>query len=57
MRILHIITRNLDEVAEMIIELQRKNHNVEVINLLNEENVDYDALIDKIITSDRVISW
>lgn len=56
MKILHIVNETPAKDVLDLIELQRKAHDVEVINI-NVEQPDYDAIIDQVINSDRVISW
>jgi NAD-dependent SIR2 family protein deacetylase len=56
MKILHIVNETPAKNVLDLIELQRKAHDVEVINI-NVEQPDYDAIIDQVINSDRVISW
>ncbi|WP_455222756.1 hypothetical protein [Kaarinaea lacus] len=56
MKITHIINRMPAKNVLDLIEEQRKSHDVEVINI-DAENLDYDAIIDRVISSDKVISW
>ena len=56
MKILHIVNQAPAENILNLIDEQKKVHDVEVINIGVEE-LDYDAVIDQVINSDRVISW
>jgi uncharacterized protein YerC len=44
------------ELSSKIIEVQSKDNQVRVVNLAKKE-MTYDALVDEIFASDRVISW
>ena len=55
MKIVHILNKKPSPCVLDLIEEHRKLHEVEIINL--EEQLDYDAVIDKVINCDRVISW
>ena len=56
MKIVHIVNQAPAENILNLIEEQKKVHDVEVINI-DVEQLDYDAVIDQVINSDRVISW
>ena len=56
MKIVHIVNQAPAENILNLIEEQKKVHEVEVINI-DVDQLDYDAVIDQVINSDRVISW
>ncbi len=56
MKILHIFSGGKSDLASKIIEVQSKEHEIETIDLSSKE-LSYDGIIDKIFSSDRVISW
>ena len=56
MKIIHIINQDTGKYILDLINEQRKVHDVELINI-DEGAPDYDAIIDQVISSDRVISW
>lgn len=55
MKILHILNDGPAPLSNKIIEEQKKEHEVKVIELSKVNS--YDSLIDEIFSSDRVISW
>lgn len=55
MHILFLLTRNADATLETIIEENRRQHLVTVLNLNSER--DYKAIIALIDSCDQVISW
>lgn len=56
MKILHILRSEPDEMTRNLIQQSFEDaQNSEV--LLCKENVDYDALVADIFSSDKVISW
>jgi hypothetical protein len=56
MKITHIVNQKPAKSVLDLIEEQRKSHDVAVINI-DVGQPDYDAIIDQVISSDRVISW
>jgi len=56
MKIIHIVNQKTTQSVLNLIDEQRKVHDVEVINL-EDGQPDYDAIIDKVVNCDRVISW
>jgi len=56
MRILHIFSDGAIEAALQIIELQSTEYQVDVVDLAAGE-IQYDDLIEKIFSYDKVISW
>ena len=56
MKVLYLIQSSLDETAKAIIAVQRKGHDVKVIDL-SKGDISYDAIIEEIFDRDRVISW
>lgn len=55
MNILHILKNEPDTVVNAIIEEHRLEHDVTVIDL--RQIKDYEAVVDLIADSDKVISW
>ncbi len=56
MKILHILNDGPTELSTKIIQAQSKENEVKVVNLSKKE-MAYEALVDAIFSSDRVISW
>ena len=55
MKILYLLTRDLDATGAALRHEHAREYTVEVIDLLNES--DYDRVVDEIASADRVISW
>ena len=55
MKVLEILRSEPGERVKEIIEVHRKEADVEVFELY--KNKDYSALVDKIFQADKVISW
>lgn len=56
MKLLHILVDVPGTLPGRIAEAQSADHDVEVVDL-SQEAVSYDAVIDKIFSCDKVISW
>jgi len=56
MKILHIVNDGPSELSTKIIGAQSKEHEVKVVDLSRKE-MSYEAIIDAIVSSDKVISW
>jgi len=56
MKILHILTDGPTNLSDRIIEVESKEHDLEIIDL-SKRTLSYEQIIDKIFSSDRVISW
>ncbi len=56
MKLLHILNDGPGELSSRIIEVQSQDNEVEVIDLLAED-LSYEAVIDAIFSSDKVVSW
>ena len=56
MKILHILNDGPTDLSSKIIEVQSIDNEVRVVNLAKKE-MTYEAIIDEIFASDRVISW
>ncbi len=56
MKILHILNDGPADLPERIIAVHREQHDVRVVDL-TQKDLSYDALIDDIFSSDKVISW
>ncbi len=55
MKVLYILKQDTDSTAQKLIDEQKKNADVNVIDMRNNKN--YDEIIDLVITSDMVITW
>lgn len=56
MKILHILTDGPTDLSTRIIEVQSKSNETKVVDL-SKKGVSYEAVVDEIASSDRVISW
>lgn len=56
MRIVHIFSDEPLTEAIRLIELQSKDHHVEIIDM-SKGDIRYDEVIDTIFSCDEVISW
>ena len=56
MKLLHILNDGPGELSPRIIEAQSRDNEIEVIDL-SREDISYDAVIDAIFSSDKVVSW
>lgn len=56
MKILHILKTEADDKVNKIIEIQKGNNEVHIVEL-NKDNLTYEELIDLIFKCDKVISW
>ena len=56
MKIIHIVIKKPGKRILRLINDQSKNNEVEIINL-NENITNYESIIEKVMSSDRVISW
>jgi hypothetical protein len=56
MKILHILNDGPDELSGKVIAVQSKEHEVKVIDL-SKKQATYEAIVDDIVSSDKVISW
>ena len=55
MKMLYLLTRELDATGTVLCHEHAQEHTVEVIDLLSVK--DYDRVVDGIALADRVISW
>ena len=55
MKILYVISQDVDNTLQNVLDEQEKQHEIEVVDLRTE--VDYNLLIEKIESCDQVISW
>lgn len=57
-QVLHILTKPGDNLAEIVIDGQRRlpDHKVEAVDLTAEES-DYAALLQKIFSADSIQVW
>ncbi len=56
MHILHILNDGPTELSDQMTDVHAREHHTEVVDLKKEE-ISYEDLVDKIFSSDRVISW
>ena len=56
MKILHMLNDGPTELSTKMIGVQSKDHEVKVVDLSKKE-MSYEAIIDAIVSSDKVISW
>ena len=56
MKILYLLNDGVNAASSEWIETLAGDHQVEVIDL-GKKDISYDALVDKIFASDKVISW
>jgi len=56
MKILHIVNDGPTELSTKMVGVESKEHEVKVIDLSKRE-MSYEAIIDAIVSSDKVISW
>jgi hypothetical protein len=55
MKILYLMTKEPDDTCRTFIEEHRKTHDVSILEI--NENSDYEAIVDAIVSCDKVISW
>lgn len=55
MKILYLLTRDLDATASALRSEHAREHEVEVVDLRRVG--DYGRVVDAIVAADRVISW
>jgi hypothetical protein len=56
MKILHILNDGPSSLSTKIIGAQSRDHEVKIVDLSRKE-MSYEAIIDAIVSSDKVISW
>jgi len=56
MKVLHILVEDPGGLAGRIAEAQSADHEVEIVDL-SREGISYEAVIDAIVSCDKVISW
>ncbi len=56
MKLLHILNDGPGELSTRIIEAQFRDNEVEVIDM-SRQDLSYDAVIEAIFSSDKVVSW
>ena len=56
MKILHILNDGPKEMSTKIIGVQSRDNEVKVVDFSKKE-MSYDAIIDAVVSSDRVVSW
>jgi len=56
MKILHILNDGPTGLSNQIIEVESKDNTVKIIDLSKKE-ASYEAIVDEIFFSDKVISW
>ncbi len=55
MKILHIQKKDLNATEKQILESQKKNNDVTVVDI--RQNKNFDQIVDLIFSSDKVVSW
>lgn len=55
MNVLYLMKKTTDETLGKIIDEQRKEHNVTVVELGKQS--DYGHIVDLVVSCDKVISW
>ncbi|MBF0463620.1 MAG: hypothetical protein HQK88_04585 [Nitrospirae bacterium] len=55
MKVLYILKQDASETAKTFIEVQKKLAEVTVVDLRKDKN--YDDIIDKVVASDKIITW
>ena len=55
MKILYVLKQDPDNTLSSMIDLQKKDNEVTIVDLRKE--TDYDSIIDTIASSDKIISW
>ena len=56
MKILHILSDGPNKLADEIISVQSKEHDVKVVDF-SKGDISYDALVDDLFAYDKVLSW
>lgn len=57
MKILHILKSKPDESIISIINTQKSAHEVSIVNLYEDDNIDYEHLVELIENFDKIITW
>ena len=56
MKILHILNDGQNALADQVIKIQSKDHEVKVVDL-SKKQMSYEEIVDEIFSSSKVISW
>ena len=56
MKTLHILSNGPNKLADEIISVHSKEHEVKVVDF-SKGNISYDTLVDDIFSYDKVFSW
>jgi hypothetical protein len=56
MKILHILSDGPNKLADEIISVHSREHEVKVVDF-SKGNISYDAIVDDIFSYDKVLSW
>jgi len=56
MKTLHILCDGPNRLADEIMSIQAKEHEVKVVDF-SKGNISYDVLVDDIFAYDKVFSW
>jgi len=56
MKILHILSDGPNKLADEIISVHAKEHEVKVVDF-SKGNISYDALVEDIFSHEKVFSW
>ena len=55
MKILYLVKEAQDQTLRTLIEVQRQDHEVTIVNL--DARADFEQLVEQVAAADRVISW
>lgn len=55
MKILHVVSKDLDATEQKIVDEQSKSNEATVFELKSDK--DYDRLVDLIDATEKVVSW
>lgn len=56
MKVLHILNDGPTPLSDTVIEVQKKEHELKVIDL-SKKAASYESIVDDIFSHDRVVSW
>ncbi len=56
MKILHILNDGPNALADQVIKVQSKEHELKVVDL-SKKQMSYEEIVDEIFSSSKVISW
>ncbi len=56
MKIVHLLKEGPSKLSTTVIEVQKKDNQVRVIDM-SKKDVSYEAIVDEIFSSDKVVCW